>query len=365
MLPRPHVLQPTDHRTFVQGLRVIEGIQEFLLVVSRPAGMDAICIEAQLETGHFPEGEDPIEPEVEFEESFEDFTVTQRASGGRLSSDCASLEDSATSTFTIAGDKVIDRRPNRKDGQQGDPGHPGVKEIANNSNGRANDSLTNYNYRAISDTSVSVFGRICGRASIISPENAEFSRTYRVLTRSAQPKSPSGEPHVPPTNLIISTRNLCVCMRSGDPCPEVIPQPIRPGDLRPDSIVDERFIPMSASLSRVARGGSRTPAMKELVSKIQAALVSSWRQPRRYPPGEIGYLESDFFKDQVKGSVPDVLLRKPVGRVEQLPDAVRRAVGPEASVSELLELDLTTFAHRTGLSLQEAAEARLKMLAGL
>ena len=127
MLPRPHVLQPTDHRTFVQGLRVIEGIQEFLLVVSRPAGMDAICIEAQLETGHFPEGEDPIEPEVQFEESFEDFTVTQRARGGRFSSDCASLEDSATSTFTISGDQVIDRRPNRKDGQQGDAGHPGVK----------------------------------------------------------------------------------------------------------------------------------------------------------------------------------------------------------------------------------------------
>lgn len=33
MLPRPHMLQPTDHRTFIQGLRIIEGVQDFFLIV--------------------------------------------------------------------------------------------------------------------------------------------------------------------------------------------------------------------------------------------------------------------------------------------------------------------------------------------
>src|SRR5206468_9631153 len=55
MLARPHVLQPTDHRTFVQGLRYIEGVQDFFLVVARPKEIEGLCIEASLDTGHFPE----------------------------------------------------------------------------------------------------------------------------------------------------------------------------------------------------------------------------------------------------------------------------------------------------------------------
>src|SRR5262249_59811803 len=55
MFPRPHVLQPTDFRTFVQGLRYIEGVQEFFLVVARPKEITGLGIEASLETGHFHE----------------------------------------------------------------------------------------------------------------------------------------------------------------------------------------------------------------------------------------------------------------------------------------------------------------------
>lgn len=55
MLPRPHSLQATDFRTFVRGLRMIEGMQEFFLIVSRPKSARSLCIEASLETGHFPE----------------------------------------------------------------------------------------------------------------------------------------------------------------------------------------------------------------------------------------------------------------------------------------------------------------------
>ena len=55
MLPRPHILQPTSYRPFIQGVRAIEGIQEFFLIVARPRDMKGISIEAFLETGHFPE----------------------------------------------------------------------------------------------------------------------------------------------------------------------------------------------------------------------------------------------------------------------------------------------------------------------
>ena len=49
-LPRPHTLQATDYRTFVRGLRMIEGVQDYFLVVSRPTTLPGICVEAALET---------------------------------------------------------------------------------------------------------------------------------------------------------------------------------------------------------------------------------------------------------------------------------------------------------------------------
>lgn len=50
LLPRPHVQE--SPKTFVNGPREIEGIQEFFLVVMRPKGMENVCLEAYLETAH-------------------------------------------------------------------------------------------------------------------------------------------------------------------------------------------------------------------------------------------------------------------------------------------------------------------------
>ena len=50
VLPRPNTLE-TEH-TFVNGIRNIEGIQEFFLVVARPKSLSGFCVEAYLETGH-------------------------------------------------------------------------------------------------------------------------------------------------------------------------------------------------------------------------------------------------------------------------------------------------------------------------
>ena len=50
ILPRPHIVQ--TERTFVNGPRVLEGIQEFMLVVMRPKSVTDICVNAYLETAH-------------------------------------------------------------------------------------------------------------------------------------------------------------------------------------------------------------------------------------------------------------------------------------------------------------------------
>lgn len=61
VLPRPHIAQlgsdnekddKEDWRTFVNGPRLLEGLQEFFLVVIRPNEIKSICVEAYLETAH-------------------------------------------------------------------------------------------------------------------------------------------------------------------------------------------------------------------------------------------------------------------------------------------------------------------------
>lgn len=48
--PRPHV---QDERfTFIRGLRRLEGVQEFFLVVNRPKSTEGICVDIVLETAH-------------------------------------------------------------------------------------------------------------------------------------------------------------------------------------------------------------------------------------------------------------------------------------------------------------------------
>jgi hypothetical protein len=50
MQPRPHIQD--SQFTFIRGLRRLEGVQEFFLIVDRPATVPGICVEVALETAH-------------------------------------------------------------------------------------------------------------------------------------------------------------------------------------------------------------------------------------------------------------------------------------------------------------------------
>ncbi|QMU56743.1 MAG: PASTA domain-containing protein [Boseongicola sp.] len=49
--PRPYIAQ--SEFSFVNGLRKLEGIQEYFLVIARPKDVKGLCVEATLETAHF------------------------------------------------------------------------------------------------------------------------------------------------------------------------------------------------------------------------------------------------------------------------------------------------------------------------
>jgi hypothetical protein len=360
MLPRPHTLQPTDRRTFIQGLREIEGIQEFMLIVSRPARTPGLCVEAFLETGHFPEDVRVIEPTEQYRTWQIDRTVSAFADNSWVSQNCEKIEDDESATIIVTDPGwVIDL-------SKGDPGHPGVAELQDESNEQARQTLDRYNYQAISETTVKVTGTICGERG--QGDKARFKRSYRVFLRSVEPISSPVQPHVPVEGMLIVSRGLQVCMRSGEQCPEVVQPPVGPTapideGVFVESIVHEPRIKLPpAVLTPEAIGASRMPAVKELLRQIQKTLAGGSRLPSRYPADAVGFLDTEYFKKRVIPALPRERLEAPLVSVKGLPDPVIKALGEGTTVSQALEMDLATFAQKTGLEMSEAARARRALL---
>jgi hypothetical protein len=334
---------------FLHDLRTIDGIHEFVLVVSRPRNMDGLCVETWLETGNFPEGVGINSSSLDYDESFEDFPVAETASSGLLSRDCKTVD----AEYAVGSGWVIDRRPERGH----DPGHPGLKMIEDRSNDAASKSLRDDSYASTSDTTVSVRGTICGRRSPFAA-GASFDRTYRVFTRSEQPKAAHLQSEMEIGRLLISARELCVGFRFKGKYPEVAIGPARRIQKPDRGIVDEPFIRMNKALWTTSSGET---AAKAFVRQVEQAMANSWRQPTRYPLGQVGLLDSEFFKDRIQPLVPQEVLQRTVASVPDLPKLVR-AFGERATVAEILELDLGQLARRAGITVEQAGDLRQRLL---
>lgn len=133
-LARPHMLQPTDYRTFIQGLRVIEGMQEYFLIVSRPKGIEGLCIEASLETGHYPENTVITEPAEEYDEITLDYKTGLYVAKGEVlktwpwsnqDAQCVNIDES----WTMPAGYVVDQRPKERDWRPNHPNRVGMMDI--------------------------------------------------------------------------------------------------------------------------------------------------------------------------------------------------------------------------------------------
>jgi hypothetical protein len=344
MLPRPHTIQPTNRRTFVQGLRVIEGIQEFFLVVMRPKTMDRFCVEAKLDTGHFPEKVQTTEPDVQYVESHEEFWVDKTAEWGMWGSDPRSID----TTHAVQNGWDIDRT-------KGDAGHPGITMVKDESHEQANSSLKNYNYKAISDSTVEVVGTIEGHSNFFDGTNAHFKRLYRVFKRRQKPMDPNELPEVT-TDFLITSRSLCTCLGH-----HVVQIQTPPG--LGESIVDVRKIPIPPELwSTNETGPVPQPAFNKILRSIQFAFNTSWRLPSRHPYGEIGFLESDYFVNQIKQTMHEEDLRAPLAALDGLDAATVDRLGESFTVEEALSMDLGSFREKSGLRTDDAVAFRNKLL---
>jgi hypothetical protein len=357
LLPRPHTMQPTDFRTFIQGLRIIEGIQEFFLVVSRPAGQNGMSIDLSLETAHFPEDARVEPPKPEYELLQEDFVVTASAdSSWNWNNECKQLENEPSATHTVPAGWVIDR-------SRGDPGHPGIAELANNSNGQANDSLSGYNYQAVSDASLQITGKICGDewSNNTSEDKAEFNRTYRVFMRSEQPKPQQSQGTVT-VDFLVTHRDLCARYEMQNGCPYAL---LSPGIRWPYPVVvvhEDLFTLQAPVVSAFGVRAPVLPALKEMLRRVQFTMMTTAHSRYRRAVGGVGYLDTDYVARRLSKTIERTLINQRVEELDGAPPIPEGQPAPAATVGELLRLGFADLAAQTGLSGADLIQFRRLLL---
>jgi len=366
MLPRPHVLQPTDQRSFIQGLRAIEGIQDFFLVVSRLKSDDRIKLDIHLQTGHFPEGVESV-PTIPEAELFE----TRSEVIGPISEACPGpmfpMFGGSSVTDVTNGPRVLDGFEAdgwEFDTREGDTGHRAISEER-----LPDDTLT---MSPTSRNSFQFLKRIYQREApdkvrihivVESGFDALFSRRYRVHLRRRRPVVSANQ--TDPSRLLITQRSLCTQIQLGG-CLRKIPFTRQLPSLGDLVIVDEPLFPGPLPLPWDPAGvGASAIAAEQRdasIEKLRKAMLSSQSSPRRYELGRVGYLESQAFARRLLQVLPERVLESRITLPTHSGDALTT---PEITLKEALRMDLGSLSDRIALSPEDAAHLRSGLLANV
>lgn len=400
MLPRPHILQPTDRRTFVQGLRVIEGVQDFFLIVIRDKDQPLMKVDVILQTGHFPENIDVPAPTAESMYDTTAFTLQ--------------LEDSidASDTWTVFGDgyKQADRKQVldvvdeangwEADPTKGDAGKGGVKQIKKDgpvtitevdmetgqvigTHQGVNDpesGVENVQYGIDEGKLIVTYTLKASRKNALGTYGiATFSRAYTVFLRRKKINAPT--PLADVAGLLITQRKLCTeityaeCSTGKDVT--IRAKPVGPPlDDRPDDlddafvaelpfdltplfdipeVVGEDWLPGSVK----PRGQRNDFAFKKGITRmIQQALLSASSSPNRYAAGSVTYLQTKHFQRRLLKVLPAALLDAPVAQVEFIDARAKATDASGMSLKELLSVHDLAFSQRFGISKSDVLRFR-------
>jgi hypothetical protein len=346
LLPRPHTKQPTNRRTFVQGVRVIEGVQEFFLVVARPTTSEGLCVEVTLDTGHYPEDVSVATPEIphetkEIPKNVTAYAGTSAGGGPRLPIDWH---------WDAPAGWVIDRfNPGCDQPPNFSELHEGMKEGNINDNQQALDSLSGYEYSATSDTRVEVNGTIQGQT--VGAAAASFDRDYVIYIRPEVLKPSTADDGRVTSKMLIVNRSLAACyvvdkngcLRAPDGNgPEIAEIP---------HIANEFEVEFAVAATA---GNSLGVPPSEIIRNTQRALVAAPLMPSRREPGTTTFLASDVFAGRLAPLLSQELRQEPA------------SASPEGvTVDELLTSSTLDLFRKYGMSPTEVARARHGTLEGL
>jgi hypothetical protein len=389
MLPRPHILQPTDRRTFVQGLRIIEGGQDFFLVVVRPPGQDKLQVDAHLQTGHFPENITVGEPTDDAKYTSLAFDVPVEDSVDGSGEQTIFGDGYVTKKMSKSFDVVDEANGWEADPTKGDPGHGGVKEIRNSAivtitevdteTGQVlstheqtvaaeSGSISDVEY-GISEGNLIVTATLkASRKNLIQSYGiTTFSRIYRVFLRRLKTNAPT--PTADIGGLLITQRTLCAQIQFGD-CITKIPLGLGLPNFgivaEPPFGIDDLFnIPLGIDVNNLK--GSIHPKgprfdfafKKAVIRKIQQTMIAAVSSPFRHMPGEVGYLQSRHFQKRLLKVLPAKVLDRPIRELGFVDQEIKDKLN--VSLRELLSIPDGASAGEAGISLKESRDLRTKL----
>jgi hypothetical protein len=340
MLPRPHILQPTDRRTFVQGLRVIEGIQDFFLVVTRPAGQDKIKVDAHLQTGHFAEN---VKPRVSEEKPRKDtysFTVGPVSVKSIKKVGVFGITWFEEKTFS---DSEIFSNPKVNDGFIIDVG----KEITEEKLSSDNETQFTSGIWDIDTKIKRQDQEIAVSYTLKTDWNSNFPivlhRKYTVpLVEKVRQSTVADD-----SSMLIVQRTLCTQIQLGN-CLSKIPfkklfdfVDVAIMDELPFDLSDLLHLGLSVSSDEVKadvrRDGRFDFAFKKaIIRKIQNVMITSTNSPFRNTSPNKGYLQSDHFLDRLKKILPDKILDSPIHTFNFINPKVKETLPQKFTLKDFL-----------------------------
>lgn len=346
--PRPHLVQ--RDRTFVDGPRQLEGIQEFFLVVTRPKDMDDLCVSVSLETLHIgttvQEGAaDPNRQTVALEFP----RIGQDGSWEDPDTDRDFPAEDAR-PYTVPVGWVVDRFA----------GNTGLGYDIVGSVDQAGPAQWRVD---VTDQNVTLWGKVSERhiESGVFGDDQRISGhlRYSILLYLRRETAAEGAVH---HFAVLGDTTVCTCDQRGVAVERDGP-----------SIVRE----VSIGATEAELGQPMEHRNAQQWTKALSQLVrSSVSAPDRYPRGEVGFWDLDVMKRPLAG----VRARKGQGRstianlvedgrlpLKGLAGAVREyAASPEVAArtaEELLAASLTDLVESSGLSYKRAASLRAALWA--
>lgn len=362
MLARPGTLQATDRRTFALGLRMLEGVQDFVFVVARPQDQDRMCIEAALHTGHFPEDVDYVGEDTSVERRTFTFTVRARAKGG--SEGFFSFQGQTIDFGTVERPQDVFNLPADEDGAWIlDMDAPGSENgISRGEDRTRTDPSTpgplanHYDLRVIrvDDRTVRAIGRVTARGGYDFSSGPDTVVEADFTIHARRPQATGLQPAADPGQMLLTQRGLSVCYQSVAGCPEVYDPP-EPPSLEPEG--SRWFDDLPAPVF------TRGLSSERVYAHLRASLINGAVALQRGKPTR-RYAETDHFSRQVASRLPAPVASAPVGQLVDLKDYGSDAQKQlaNASVKQVLALHSKTLQRATRLKTDEALKLRRAVL---